>query len=133
MAGLGAMLIGMIGGGIAMFLFFLMTVTEAVIVFFDARCHGMNAVLWGVTALLFNFYSLPFYIYARVKSATVICSSCGTKVGNKNNFCPKCGTEVQKFDDAAFCKKVLKIVLIVAAVFYGVSVIWVALTGILDI
>jgi DNA-directed RNA polymerase subunit RPC12/RpoP len=91
MAGLGAMFIGMIGGGIAMLCLFLMALILAVIVFIDARCSGMKAVFWGIIAFVFNIYSLPFYIYARVKSATVRCTSCGARVGSKNNFCPDCG------------------------------------------
>ena len=132
MAGLGAMFIGMIGGGIAWLLFIMMTLMLVVIIIIDAHRHKMNAILWGVMALLFNFYSLPFYIFARIKSSVAKCGSCGTKIGYKYNFCPACGAEAQKFDDGAFAKKVLKIVLIVAAVFSGISVAWVALTGILD-
>ena len=132
MAGLGAMLIGMIGGGIAWVFIIVITFMMAIVVFADAHRNNMNAVLWSIMALLFNFYSLPFYIYARVRSSTVKCSLCGAKVGNKNNFCPSCGTEVKKYDDGAFGKKVLKIVLIVIAVFVGISVAWTALTGVLN-
>ncbi len=132
MAGLGAMFIGMIGGGIAMLCLFLMALILAVIVFIDARCSGMKAVFWGIIAFVFNIYSLPFYIYARVKSATVRCTSCGARVGGKNNFCPDCGAEVQKYDDGAFGKKVLKIVLIIFGVFYVVSLAYIVIMGILS-
>ena len=132
MAGLGAMFIGMIGGGIAMLCLFLVALILAVIVFVDARCKGMKAVFWGIIACVFNIYSLPFYIYARVKSATVRCTSCGARVGSKNNFCSDCGAEVQKYDDGAFGKKVLKIVLIIFGIFYVVSLAYIVIMGILS-
>lgn len=132
MAGLGAMLIGMIGGGIAWICFILTTFILVAVIFIDAYRHNMKAGLWALMSLLFNFYSLPFYIYARIKSATVKCPSCGTRVGQKNNFCSECGTEAPRFDDGAFAKKIIKFVLIAIAVFSIVSVIWVALTGVLN-
>ncbi len=131
MAGLGAMLIGMIGGGVAMLCIILMTILDAVIIFVDAHRHGMNAVAWLIMALLFNLYSLPFYIFARIKTSTLKCSSCRTKVNHKDNFCPVCGSTVAKFDDGAFAEKVMKIVLMTVAVFIGVSVIFLLVTGML--
>ena len=110
----------------------LMIIIDAVIIFVDAHRHGMNAVAWLIMALLFNLYSLPFYIYARIKVATLKCPSCGTKVNNKDNFCPACGAQAPKFDDGAFAEKIMKVVLLIAAVFIGISVIWVTLTGILN-
>ncbi len=132
MAGLGAMAIGLIGGGIAWLCFIVFTCLLAGVIFIDAYRHKMKAVLWCVMALLFNFYSLPFYIYVRIKMATLRCKSCGEKVGQKKNFCPVCGTEVPKFDDGAFAKKVIKYVLIAVAVFSLLCSIWVALTGIIN-
>ena len=132
MAGLGAMLIGMIGGGIAMFCIALMIIVDAVIIFIDAHRHGMNAVAWLIMALLFNLYSLPFYIYARIKVATLKCPSCGTKVNNKDNFCPACGAQAPKFDDRAFAEKVMKVVLLIVAGFIGVSTLFLLISGMLD-
>ena len=129
MAGLGAMLIGMISGGIMMFLIAVETVVFAAIIYFDARRHNLKPILWAVTALLFNFYSLPFYIYVRIKTANLKCGSCGTKVGQKSDFCPACGTEIKKFDDGAFAKKVIKYVIIAVAAFSLLGVIYVAITA----
>lgn len=132
MAGLGAMIIGMISGGIMMFFIAIEIIVLAVIIYFDARRHNLKAFLWAVTALLFNYYSLPFYIYVRIKTANLKCESCGTKVGQKNNFCPVCGAQVKKFDDGAFAKKVIKYVLIAVAAFSLLGSIYVALTGIIN-
>ncbi len=132
MAGLGAMTIGLIGGGIAWLCFITFTCLLAAVIFIDAYRHKMKAVLWCVMALLFNFYSLPVYIYVRIKMANIKCESCGEKVGQKKNFCPVCGTEVPKFDDGAFAKKVIKYVLIAVAAFSVLGSIYVALTGIIN-
>lgn len=132
MAGLGAMTIGLIGGGIAWLCFITFTFLLAAVIFIDAYRHKMKAVLWCVMALLFNFYSLPVYIYVRIKMANIKCESCGEKVGQKKNFCPVCGTEVPKFDDGAFAKKVIKYVLIAVAAFSVLGSIYVALTGIIN-
>lgn len=112
MAGLGAMFIGMITGGIAMMCMIVLVCIFAAVIFIDAYRHGMKAWLWALMALLFNFYSLPVYIYVRIKKATLKCSSCGTKVGKKMEFCTGCGAETPKFDDGAIAKKVIKYVLI---------------------
>lgn len=132
MAGLGAMTIGLIGGGIAWLCFITFTCLLAAVIFIDAYRHKMKAVLWCVMALLFNFYSLPVYIYVRIKMANIKCESCGEKVGQKKNFCPVCGTEVPKFDDGAFAKKVIKYVLIAVVAFSVLGSIYVALTGIIN-
>ncbi len=116
MAGLGAMIIGMITGGIAMIFFAVTVIILAVIIYFDARRHNMKAILWAVMALLFNFYSLPVYIFVRIKIATLKCSACGVKVGEGKNFCPECGAEIKKVDDGAIAKKVIIGVLVAWAV-----------------
>ncbi len=132
MAGLGAMAIGLIGGGIMMFCIAVEAIIFAAIVYFDARRHNLKAVLWAVIALVFNLYSLPFYIYVRIKTANLKCESRGTKVGQKSNFCPVCGTEIKKFDDAAFAKKVIKYVIIAVAAFGILGAAYVAVIGMIN-
>ncbi len=131
MAGLGAMLIGMIGGGFAMICIVLMIIVDAVIIFIDAHRHGMNAVAWLIMALLFNLYGLPFYIYARIKKANLKCSSCGTKLKQKEDFCHVCGAEAPQFDDGAFAEKVIKVILLIVAGFIGISTLFLIITGML--
>ncbi len=123
MAGLGAMLIGMIGGGIAWICCVIVICIYAAVIFIDAYRHKMKAVLWALMALLFNFYSLPVYIFIRIKMANLKCVSCGTKVGQKKNFCPVCGAEAPKYDDGAVAKKVIKYVLIAVAVFWVITIV----------
>ncbi|MBR4859504.1 MAG: zinc ribbon domain-containing protein [Clostridia bacterium] len=118
MAGLGAMIIGMITGGFMMLFIAVIAVIYAVIIYFDARRHGMKAILWAVMALIFNLYSLPVYIFVRVKIANLKCAACGTKVGEGKNFCPECGAEIKKIDDGAIAKKVIIGVLIAAVSVY---------------
>lgn len=132
MAGLGAMLIGMIGGGFAMICIIVETFLLVTVVFIDAYRHKMKAGLWALMVLLFNFYSLPVYIYVRIKKAMLKCGSCDTKVGEKMSFCPGCGAEVRKIDDGAIAKKVIKYVLIAFAVFEIIVVVFLAIDGILN-
>ncbi|MBE6820310.1 MAG: zinc ribbon domain-containing protein [Ruminococcaceae bacterium] len=129
MAGLGAMIIGMITGGIMMFFIAVVTVIYAVIIYFDARRHNMKAILWAVMALLFNLYSLPVYIFVRIKIATLKCAACGVKVGEGKNFCPECGTEIKKIDDGAIAKKVIIGVLIAWAAINILGGIYLAIMG----
>lgn len=127
---MGAMLVGMITGGIAMAWFIAVTFIYTVIIFIDAYRHKMKAVIWAVIALLFNFWSLPVYIYVRIKIATLKCPSCGLKAGNSQNFCIGCGTEIKKIDDGAIAKKFIKYVLIGWAVISVIGVIYTAITSI---
>lgn len=133
MAGIGAMLIGMITGGIVWICFIVETLILAAVIFIDAYRHKMKAWLWAIMALLFNFYSLPVYIYVRIKKATLKCGSCGTKVGEKMSFCPVCGAEVRKIDDAAIAKKVILFVLAAMAVISVLGGLYVAIMTELDI
>lgn len=132
MAGLGAMFIGMIGGGIAWICMIVSIWILAAIVFIDAYRHGMKAWLWAFMALLFNYYSLPFYIYVRVKKATLKCSSCGTRVGEKKSFCPECGAEMPEIDDGAIAKKIIRYALIVIAIFSVIGFAYITIDGILN-
>ena len=117
MAGLGAMTISLIGGGIAWLCMVTVRCLITAAVFIDAYIHKMKVGLWTILTLFFGFYSLPFYIYARIKTVTFRCESCGEKVGQKKNFCPVCGTEVPKFDDGAFAKKSIKWIILLVIVF----------------
>lgn len=129
MAGLGAMFIGMITGGIAMFTMFVLVCIFAAVIFIDAYRHGLKAWLWALTALLFNFYSLPVCIYVRIKKATLNCPSCGTKVGGKTKFCTECGAEVPELDDGAIAKKIIKIVLIVFVILSVIGGLYVTIVS----
>lgn len=132
MAGLGAMFIGMIGGGIAWIIMIVSIWIFAAIIFIDAFRHGMKAWLWALAALLFNYYSLPVYIYVRIKKATLKCPSCGTKVGDKVKFCKGCGIEAPKYDDGAVAKKFLKYVLIALAIFSIIGIAYITIDGIVN-
>lgn len=132
MAGLGAMFIGLLTGGVAWLCFIIINFLLAAVIFIDAYRHSMKAVLWGLMVLLFSFYSLPVYIYVRIKMANLKCESCGAKVGQKKNFCPVCGTEVKKFDDGAVAKKVIKYVLIAFAAFSLFGSIYVAVVNMIN-
>ncbi len=111
------MIVGMITGGIAWACFIAFNILLTAVIFIDAYRHKMKAVIWALMTLLFSFYSLPVYIFVRIKMVTLKCASCGTKVGENKNFCPVCGTEIGKIDDGAIAKKVIKYVLIAFAVF----------------
>lgn len=132
MAGLGAMFIGMITGGIAMVYFAVTTLILATVVFIDAYRHQLKAWLWALMVLMLNFYSLPVYIYVRIKKATLKCPSCGTKAGGKMDFCTGCGAETPDFDDGAIAKKVIKYVLIGFGAFYIIGMVYVTVVSVLN-
>ncbi len=132
MAGMGAMIIGLLTGGAVWICFIIINFILAAVIFIDAYRHQMKAVLWCLMAILFNFYSLPVYIYVRIKTANLKCASCGEKVGQKKNFCPVCGTEIKKIDDGAIAKKVIKYVLIAVTAFSVFGGIYVAVINIIN-
>ena len=133
MAGLGAMTIGLIGGGIAWFCFIVFRCLIALVISIDSYIHKMRVGIWCVMAIIFGSYALIVYIYARVKMETFKCESCGEKVGQKKNFCPVCGTEVAKFDDGAFAKKSIKWIIIGHILLIIFSGIYMMLTEMINI
>lgn len=130
---MGAMLIGMITGGIAWLCFIVITLTLAAIVFIDAYRHKMKAVLWGLMVMLFNFYAIPVYIIIRIKIARMKCGSCGAKVSDTGSFCPGCGNPVKKIDDGKIAKKIILYVLAASAIISVLGGLYVAIVTELDI
>ena len=128
-----AMLIGLITGGAVMAFIVVITVVYAVVIFIDAYCHKMKAFLWGLMALLFNFWSLPVYIFVRIKIARMKCGSCGTKVKNTQSFCTECGNAVKKIDDGAIAKKVILCVLAASVIISVLGALYVMIVTELDI
>ena len=126
---MGAMLISMVTGGIAMICIIAITAVYAAVIFIDAYRHNMKAFRWAFMAFFFNLYMLPVYIYVRVKIATLKCQSCGERVGGDKDFCPECGTAVQKVDDGKIAKKVI---LCVLAAYTAIMVIGMAYIIIVD-
>ncbi|MBQ2903212.1 MAG: zinc ribbon domain-containing protein [Clostridia bacterium] len=130
---MGAMLVGMITGGIAWICFIAMTVILAAIVFIDAYRHKMKAWIWAVMVLLFNFYALPVYIVIRIKIARLKCGSCGAKIRNAENFCTGCGNPVKKIDDGKIAKKVILYVLAAYVIFLILGMLYISIITALDI
>ena len=130
---MGAMLIGMITGGIAWLCFIVITLTLAAIVFIDAYRHKMKTLLWAVAVLLFSFYAIPVYIIVRIKIARLKCSSCGARVNNNECLCTVCGNAVKKIDDGAIAKKVVLYALAVFAIISVLGGLYVAFITALDI
>ncbi len=116
---MGAMLIGMITGGIAWACFIAINIVLACVIFTDAHRKKMKSAVWAVMALLFSFYAVPVYIIVRIKISRLKCGSCGTRVKNDDCFCAVCGNAVKKIDDGAIAKKVILYVL-AAFMFFGV-------------
>ena len=130
---MGAMLVGMITGGIAWICFIIISIILATIVFIDAYRHKMKAVLWGLMVLLFNFYALTVYVIIRIKIARLKCGSCGTKVSNSENFCTGCGSPIKKIDDGKIAKKIILYVIAAIAVISVIGGLYVAIVTELDI
>ncbi len=129
---MGAMLIGMITGGIAWICFIIMNLLLIAIISIDAYRHKMKTVLWAVMVLLFSFYAVPVYIIVRIKIACLKCSSCGTKVKNNDSFCSVCGNAVKKIDDGAIAKKVVLYVLAAYAIFHVLGMTYIVIVSVLN-
>ena len=126
---MGAMIIGLITGGIFWLSFIVMNIVLASVIFFDARRHKMKPVIWAVMALLFGLYAVPVYIIVRVKIARLKCTSCGMQAVYGNNYCTVCGSPLKKFDDGAVAKKVI---LGVVIAFVGISIIGAVYTALIS-
>lgn len=99
---MGAMLIGMITGGIAWIMFIISSIINAVIMFFLARYLRMNSVKWGISGLVLNFYSEIFFVVALIAMKTRKCKSCGKKIENIDGYCVNCGEKITKLDESKF-------------------------------
>lgn len=126
---MGAMIIGLITGGIFWLSFIVMNIVLASVIFFDARRHKMKPVIWAVMALLFGLYAVPVYIIVRVKIARLKCTSCGMQAVYGNNYCTVFGSPLKKFDDGAVAKKVI---LGVVITFVGISIIGAVYTALIS-
>ena len=130
---MGAMLVGMITGGIAWICFITINIVLTAIISIDAHRHKMKTVIWTVMVLLFSFYAVPVYIIVRIKIARLKCSSCGTRVNNNDCFCTVCGSAIKKIDDGAIAKKVFLYVLAAFAIISVLGGLYVTIITELDI
>ncbi len=99
---MGAMLIGMITGGIAWIFFIISSIVNAVVMFFLARYLKMNSFKWAISGLILNFYSEIFFVAALIAMKTRKCKSCGKKIENIDGYCVNCGEKITKLDDGRF-------------------------------
>ncbi len=109
MAYMGAMLIGMITGGIMMAVLGTITLVLCIAVFIDSRRHGMKTGWWIVATLICNFYTVVPYVAVRVKKARRKCPACSSKAGENDSYCESCGSQLKEVNDA----KVAKIFIVV--------------------
>lgn len=121
---MGAMLVGMATGIAAMIFAVVLQIIIALGLFIDAHRHKMKAVNWAIAGFIFHFWILPVYIIVRIKTANLKCVSCGKRVGENKDFCPECGTAVQKIDDGAIAKKFVLYVLAALAVFVVLGTVY---------
>ena len=99
---MGAMIIGMITGGIAWIMFIISSIINAVIMFFLARYLKMNSIKWAISGLILNFYCEVFFVIALIAMNTRKCKSCGERVENIDGYCVNCGEKITKLDDGKF-------------------------------
>lgn len=102
---MGAMIVGMITGGIAWIIFIISSIINAVIMFFLARYLKMNSLKWAISGLILNFYCEVFFVAALIAMKTRKCKSCGARVENIDGYCVNCGKEISKLDDGKFALK----------------------------
>lgn len=121
---MGAMLVGMATGLMAMFFIAVEKIIIAVALFVIAHRQGMNAVKWAVAGFLLDFWTILVYIIVRIKIANLKCASCGEKVGKNAEFCPNCGERVKKIDDGEIAKKFVLYVCLIMVIIVVADVIW---------
>lgn len=104
MAYMGAMLIGMVTGGIMMAVLGTITLVLCIAVFIDSRRHGMKTGWWIVAVLICSVYTIVPYVAVRVKKARRKCPVCLSKVGENDSYCESCGTQLKEINDARVAK-----------------------------
>lgn len=102
---MGAMIIGMITGGIAWIMLIISSIINAVIMLFLARYLKMNSVKWAISGLILNIYSEIFFVAALIAMKTRKCKSCGARIENIDGYCVNCGEKISKLDDGKFALK----------------------------
>ncbi|MDZ7336315.1 MAG: zinc ribbon domain-containing protein [candidate division KSB1 bacterium] len=74
-------------------------------VYYDAKRHGMNGILWALLVLVGHLAAFIIYLIVRngqfpviaAGSATQPCPSCGNMVAQTHSYCPQCGAQVRPF------------------------------------
>lgn len=126
---MGAMIIGMITGGIAWMMLIISSIINAVIMFFLARYLKMNSVKWAISGLILNFYCEVFFVIALIAMKTRKCKSCGARVENIDGCCVNCGEKITKLDDGKFA---IRYPLIIWFSILGISAIVMIICSILS-
>lgn len=104
MAYMGAMLIGMVAGGIMMAVLGTVTLALGIAVFIDSRRHGMKTGWWIVAVLICSVYTIVPYVAVRVKKAHRKCGICSSKAGENDSYCESCGSKLKEINDAGVAK-----------------------------
>ncbi|MBQ8227410.1 MAG: zinc ribbon domain-containing protein [Clostridia bacterium] len=125
---MGAMIIGMITGTVAMFLLFVEMVVCGVVLALIAHKLKMNAFWWGIAGFLLNVYAVVVFVITAIKIRTKKCPECKIKVKPGESICPSCGKEIKIIDDKKIAKSFLKIVATVMAVGSIMGGIWVSIS-----
>ncbi|MBQ3151774.1 MAG: hypothetical protein IJB86_11080 [Clostridia bacterium] len=105
---MGAMLVGLATGFVAVCFAIAWKIIYMTAIFIDAKRHKMSVSLWILAALLFDLLSLPFYIYAHIKVA-------------KN-------LDGEIFDDKKFAKRMFGVMLVGYLILIIISTILTTLT-----
>ena len=122
---MGAMIIGMITGTVAMFLLFVEMVVCGTVLAIVAHKLKMNAFWWGIAGFLLNVYAVVVFVITVIVIRTKKCPECKAKVKADESFCPACGKEIKTIDDKKIVKSVLKIVATVMVVVGIMGAFWV--------
>lgn len=65
-------------------------------VYYDAKDHGMEALLWAALAVLVPYFiGLIVYLVVRYNRGTHRCYRCGSSVKDSYTVCPQCGIELK--------------------------------------
>ena len=115
MAYMGAMMIGMVAGGIMMAVMGTVTLVLGIAVFIDSRRHGMKTGWWIVAVLICSVYTVIPYVAVRIKKAHRKCPVCSSKAGEKDSYCESCGSQLKEVNDARVAK-IFIVVLWIASV-----------------
>lgn len=82
-------------------------------VYYDAKRHGMNGILWALLVLVGHLAAFIIYLIIRNGQFPMIagsssshpCPSCGNLVAQNHSYCPNCGSQLRPF--CPNCKKAI--------------------------
>lgn len=108
-----AMLLSMVTVSALMVFVVIERVIATVAICIVAHRQKMTASCWAWAGLMFGFFAILPYVYAKIKISKNKCRVCGTAASRIFDYCENCGERTERINEG---KIVLKFILIYYAV-----------------